>query len=159
VVHGGQAGSGGIPVTEKPNTLLVTGALLSALAALIHLVAPVAGPDWYRFFGAGEQMARMAAAGHWYPTIASLLIASVLATWSLYALSGAGVIRKLPLLRLALCAITAVYLLRGSVFMLLMPYFPGNSLTFWITSSAICFAFGLVYLIGLRQVWNRLSSR
>ncbi len=139
-----------------PNKFLVGGAILSAIAALIHVAAPLAGPDWYRFFGAGEQMARMAAAGHWYPTVASLVIASILSAWALYALSGAGVIRRLPLLRLALCAITAVYLLRGTVFMFLMPYFPGNSLTFWITSSAICLGFGIVYFIGLRQVWSRL---
>ncbi len=123
---------------------------------LFALPRPEMGPDWYRFFGAGEQMARMAAAGHWYPTVASLVIASILSAWALYALSGAGVIRKLPLLRLALCAITAVYLMRGTVFMFLMPYFPGNSLTFWITSSAICLGFGVVYLIGLRQVWHCL---
>ncbi len=143
-------------MTANPNKFLIAGAVLSALAALIHAVAPLAGPDWYRFFGAGERMARMAAAGHWYPTFASLVIASILAAWALYALSGAGVIRKLPLRRLALCAITAVYLLRGTVFIFLMPYFPGNSLTFWLISSAICLAFGIVYFIGLRQVWRRL---
>ncbi len=101
-------------------------------------------------------MARMADAGHWYPTVATLIIAGILSIWALYALAGAGVIRKLPLLRLALCAITAVYLLRGTVFLFLMPYFPGNSTTFWITSSAICLGFGIVHLIGLRQVWKRL---
>jgi hypothetical protein len=143
-------------MTATPNKFLIAGAALSGVGGLIHLACIVAGPDWYRFFGAGEQIARMAAAGHWYPTTAAVFIASILFTWSLFALSGAGVIRRLPLLKLILCAITAVYLVRGTIFMFLMPYFPGNSLTFWITSSAICLAFGIVHLIGLRQVWSRL---
>ena len=35
------------------------------------------------------------------------------AIWAAYALSGAGVLPKLPLLQIALCAIAGVYLLRG----------------------------------------------
>jgi hypothetical protein len=135
---------------------LVVGALLSALAALLHLGCIVFGAPWYRFLGAGEQMAQLDLAGHWYPTVATLVISAILLAWSAYALSGAGVIRKLPLTRLALCAITAVYLVRGVAFAPLMAYFPGNSATFWFWSSAICLGFGVVHLIGLRQVWGRL---
>ena len=101
-------------------------------------------------------MAALAEADHWYPTVVTALIAGVLLVWALYALSGAGVIRRLPLLRTVLCGVTAVYLLRGVAFVPLMPLFPGNSATFWVVSSAICLAFGLVHLAGLRQAWSRL---
>lgn len=138
------------------NTFLIGGAALSGLAALLHLGCIVFGAPWYRFFGAGEQMAQMDLAGHWYPTVITLVITAILLTWSLYALSGAGVIRKLPLTRLALCAITGIYLLRGVAFTPLMAYFPGNSAVFWFWSSAICLVFGVVHLVGLRQVWARL---
>ena len=94
-------------------------------------------------------------AGHWYPTAASLVIAGVLFTWSAYALSGAGLIRRLPMLRLILGIITSIFLLRGLGFYFLMPYFPGNSPTFWAVSSGICFAIGIVHLIGLRQTRPR----
>lgn len=138
------------------NSFLITGGVLSALAALLHLGCIAFGAPWYRFLGAGEQMAQMASAGHWYPTVVTLVIAVVLSVWSLYALSGAGVIRKLPFMRLALCAITGIYLLRGVAFAPLIPYFPGNSMSFWFWSSAISFTFGLVHFAGLRQVWARL---
>jgi len=138
------------------NPFLITGGILSALAALLHLGCIAFGAPWYRFFGAGEQIAQMAAAGHWYPTVTTLIIATILSIWSLYAFSGAGVIRRLPLVRLALCAITGVYLLRGVAFVPVMAYFPGNSSTFWAVSSAICLAFGIIHLVGLRQVWSRL---
>ena len=143
-------------MTHTPNPFLITGAVLNALAALLHLGCIAFGAPWYRFLGAGEHMAQMASDGHWYPTVVTLIIAAVLAAWSLYALSGAGVIRSLPLVRLALCAITAIYLLRAVAFAPLMPYFPGNSMAFWVWSSAICFVLGAVHFIGLRQVWARL---
>ena len=141
---------------RTPNKFLVTGAILSAIAALLHLGCIAFGAPWYRFLGAGEQMAQMDLAGHWYPTVVTLAISSILLLWSAFALSGAGVIPRLPLTRLALCAITAVYLLRGVGFAVLMPYFPDNSAAFWFWSSAICLAFGVVHLIGLRQAWSHL---
>lgn len=143
---------------DTRNSFLVAGAGMSALAALAHLGCIVFGASWYRFFGAGEQMARMASRGHWYPTVITLGVASVLLVWSLYALSGAGVIRRLPLLRLALGTITGVYLLRGVAFLPMLAYFPGRSAAFWLWSSGICLLIGLVHLVGLRQVWARVAK-
>ena len=100
-----------------------------------HLGCIVFGGDWYRFLGAGEQMARMAEQGLWYPTIMTSGIVVVLLIWALYALSGAGAIKRLPLTRLALVVITAIFLLRGVSFVGLMPLFPENSVTFWLVSS------------------------
>ena len=98
-------------------------------------------------------MARMAARGHWYPTVVTLGIAAILGAWALYAWSGAGLIRRLPFLRLGLCAITGVYLLRALAFVPLQPFFPGNSAAFWYWSSGICFGLGLLHALGLRQAW------
>lgn len=142
----------------QKNKLLIAAAICSGGAALLHLGCIIFGGDWYRFFGAGEQMAQMAEAGHIYPTIVTSVIVTLLAIWSLYALSGAGVILRLPLLRLALCIIAAIYLLRGIAFMPLMPMFPGNSITFWLVSSTTCFVFGLLYSLGIRQSWAYLSK-
>src|SRR5918997_3450952 len=138
------------------NTFLIIGAALSALAALVHVGCILFGASWYRFFGAGEKVARMAAAGHWYPTVLTSIIVAILSGWSLYALSGAGVIRRLPLVRLALCIITSIYLLRAVAFAPFHPYCPGNSSAFWLWSSAICLVIGLVHLVGLWQAWPRL---
>jgi hypothetical protein len=141
------------------NRFLIAGASLSAFAALLHLACIVFGAPMYRALGAGEQMAQMAADGHWYPTMITLAIAAILGIWSLYALSGAGAIRRLPLLRVGLCVITGIYLLRGVAFVALMGSYPDNSMTFWIVSSAICLAIGCVHFLGLRQVWNKISVR
>lgn len=136
------------------NRFLLAAAALDAVAALLHLACIAFGASWYRALGAGEAMARLAAAGHPRPTLFALAIASVLLVWACYALSGAGAIRRLPLLKPVLCVISAIYLLRGLGFVVLQPFFPGNSLTFWLISSGICLLFGLVHLIGLRQRWR-----
>lgn len=141
------------------NRFLLAGAAASFAAALAHFGCIVFGAPWYRFLGAGEGMACMAERGEPYPTLMAAGIGAVLMIWALYALSGAGVIRRLPLLRAALCAITAVYLLRGVAFIALQPLFPGNSLRFWLVSSGICLATGIVHATGLRQRWRELSVR
>lgn len=140
------------------NKWLIGAAICSGVAALLHLGCIVFGGDWYRFFGAGEQMAQMAEAGDIYPTIVTLVIVSLLTVWSLYALSGAGIILRLPFLRLALCVIAAIYLLRGISFIPLMPMFPENSITFWVVSSTTCLVFGLLYALGVQQSWTYLGN-
>ena len=141
----------------ESNIWLLIGASLSAMAALLHIAVIIGGPDWYRFFGAGEEMARMAAAGSPVPALMTLCIAAVLAIWALYALSGAGRIRRLPLLRTALCVITAIYVLRG---LALIPALaiPALREPFNVWSSVICLCFGAVHLVGLFQVWKRLGA-
>ena len=137
------------------NRMLALAAALSALAALLHVGVIGGGADWYRFFGAGERMARLAEAGSLRPAVITLGIAAVLATWAAYAASGARLLRPLPLLRAALVAITVVYLLRG---LALVPaaLMPALRTPFNLWSSAICLAIGMVHALGLRQAWKRL---
>lgn len=144
-------------MTNNPNKCLIFGAALSAIAATLHLACIAFGAEWYRAMGAGEQMAELAAAGSSYPATITLIIAAILMLWSLYALSGSGVIRRLPFLRFGLCVITAVYLLRGFAFYPLMTIIPGRSLTFWLLSSATCAAFGVIHAIGLKSSWSSLK--
>ncbi|WP_322404044.1 hypothetical protein [Massilia luteola] len=138
------------------NIPLAVGALLSAVAALLHLGIIAGGPAWYRFFGAGERFARAAAQGRRYPAIVTLGIAAVLSTWSAYALAGAGVIGALPFLKVALVAITAVYLVRGVAFAPLVLANGGAITPFVVWSSVICFGYGVVHLVGLVQRWTAL---
>lgn len=141
---------------------LLCGGVLTGAASLLHLAIIAGGPDWYRFFGAGERMARLAARGSPYPAVITVGIATILAVWALYALSGAGVIRRLPLLRLALALIAAIYLARGVLGIPLVlladdPY--ANQLkermTFMAVTSAVCIVLGLCYAAGAAWVGKR----
>ena len=135
---------------------LIIGASLSAIAALAHLACIAVGAPAYRLLGAGERMARAVEAGKRKPTLITLAISAVLLVWSAYALGGAGVISPLPLSRLVLPAICAVYLGRAVAFPLLKPAFPENSQTFWLVSSGLCLLIGLVHVYGVVSVWHML---
>lgn len=145
-----------IPMDATRSVYLALAGACSFLTALLHLACIVGGAPWYRAMGAGERMAALAARGDARPTVVTLAIAAVLAVWGLYAWSGAGLLPRLPLLKAALCAIAAVYLLRGIAFLPLQTYFRGNSGAFWFWSSAICLAIGLLHVLGLRQAWSGL---
>lgn len=137
---------------------LIAGGILSALASALHLGCIAGGAPWYRFFGAGEKMARMAERG-WGAVPVTLFIAVVLAAWSAYALSGAGILPRLPLLRTALVAIAAIYLLRGLMIVPLLVLRPTMITAFWWWSSAIVLVYGIVYSVGTWAMWNALSHR
>ena len=135
----------------------MSGAIGTGVAAIMHLGCIIFGAPWYRFFGAGEKMARLAESGSAIPATITLGIFLVLAFWSYCAFAGAGLVPKPPMLRLILIGIAAVYLIRGFLFPVLMKSMPGNSLMFWISSSVICIILGLTHLIGVKQSWAKLS--
>ena len=142
----------------RGNPWLVVGGAMSAAAALAHLGCIVVGPDAYRFFGAGERIATMAEEGRWAPAVLTMGIATMLGVAAVYAWSGAGLIRQLPLLRTGLVVITAVYLARGLI--VVQPSMlarPDLSSSFMLWSSLIVLIIGLVHLVGLWQTWTTLA--
>ncbi|QTD54639.1 hypothetical protein [Parasphingorhabdus cellanae] len=134
--------------------LLVVGGVLSLLASLLHIGVIIGGPDWYRFFGAGEDMARMAEKGSLYPTLITIGIAAILAIWSWFAFAGAGLVWKPPLLRAGLIAISAIYLTRGLVLLPMTLLAPEKINGFAIWSSAIVLVYGLFYAVGTWKSWS-----
>ena len=139
------------------NKFLIIGAALSAIASVVHIGCIFFGAPWYRFFGAGEQMAILSEQGSLQPTVITSFIATVLAAWSLYALSGSGFIGQMPVLRVGLCVITGIYIIRGVSGFFLMANPLGRSPEFWLWSSLICLTIGLIHLIGLKQVWSSIA--
>ncbi|MCE2594387.1 hypothetical protein K6Y31_06125 [Motilimonas cestriensis] len=138
------------------NIFLIAAGTLSAIAAILHFGCIYFGASWYRFFGAGEKMALLSEQGSIKPTLITSGVALVLVTWSMYAFSAAGVIFKLPLIRLALILITLIYFVRGIVGFFFVKSPMGRSPEFWVWSSIICLSFGIVHLVGLKQQWPSL---
>jgi hypothetical protein len=147
---------------HRSDRLLIAGGWLTGAAALLHVGIILGGPAWYRFFGAGERMARLDARGSIVPALVTASIAAGLAVWALYAFSGAGMIRRLPLLRIALALIAAVFLARGIFGVPLVlwmddPYSKQlrAKMTFMTVSSAICVLLGACYAAGAARHWRR----
>ncbi len=141
-------------MTPSLNPWFLCAAALNVSAALLHLAIIIKGPAWYRFFGAGEAMARMAERGSWQPTLITLAIASVLALWASYALAAAGALPTLPWQRPILLAITSIYFLRALLYvpLLLLTKQPCGAFAWW--SSAICLLFACMHLAGLLSMSN-----
>ena len=92
---------------------LLVAAGCSAAVAAVHVAILLMGPPWYRWFGAPSLADQIESGAVLGPTLLTLAVVAVLVVWAGYGLSGAGVIRRLPLLRAGLYTIAAIYLLRG----------------------------------------------
>ena len=137
--------------------LLFIGGALSVISSLLHLACILMGPDWFRLFGAPEQLVRAYENGDMQLVWMTAGIALILAIWAAYAFSGAGKLARLPLLRTGLVVISAIYLARGLVLFpaLLNAPYPRSDFDIW--SSAIVLVYGLVYAVGTWMVWPKLK--
>jgi hypothetical protein len=141
--------------------LIVGGSASFALAAL-HVLIVAIGPPAYLYFGRAD-LAEAAREGSLYPPLATLVITITLTLWGLYAYSGAGLVRRLPLLRAGLITIAGVYTLRGLVLLLdavrwlAGEHYPLRQAVFSAGALAIglCHAIGTVVLFGSADSRNR----
>jgi len=89
--------------------------------------------------------------------------ALVLVIFGLYALSGAGSIRRLPLLRLGLIGISSLYLLRGLFFTLtvltILGILEGEILLQGVISHLVFLAAGITYAVGTVLNWKEMQIR
>jgi hypothetical protein len=139
---------------------LLAAGWMSVAASLLHIACIIGGPDWHRFFGAGEVLARAAERGSPVPAVMTSVIAAVLAGWAAYAFSAAGSIVRLPLIRTALLAIAVVLLARSALFFVPAAWEPENrrfAFMFW--TSFACFVMGICFALGAWHSWSTLSLK
>lgn len=140
------------------NIWLIAAGYGSIAASLAHLACIIGGANWYRFMGAGEQIARAAERGAFMPTILTMGIAAVIAVWAAYAFSAAGMIMRLPLTRTALVLISLVLFLRAFAYFIRDSWRPDLSHSFMAWSSLIVLLLGLCFSIGTWRSWRALSA-
>jgi hypothetical protein len=139
---------------SKPNYFLIAGGVSSALIALLHVIL-IFAPGLYQYVVPGQEdaLSEMAVQGSGLIVAATAILALIFAVWAVYAFSGAGMIRRLPLLGAALIAIGVIYVLRGlflptEINMVVNQGYPFRFVVF----STISLVTGLLYLVG---VWQR----
>jgi hypothetical protein len=145
---------------NRPSSFLILAGILSFCAAIFQAVIAFV-PEWSATFGASDALVS-------HPPLLltlGLLVAFLLVIFGLYGLSGAGVIRRLPLLRLGLLAIGLLYSLVGINFIFqvlaMLGILPsvGPIPIYIVLVSFGAFVAALVYLVGLAVSWKRLSTR
>lgn len=146
-------------VSEGRGWLLAAGGVSFAVA-LLHVVVVLIGPSAYSFFG-GERMARLAAANFAGPALQTLTLAAIHSIFGVYALSGAGVIRRLPLLAGVLFVIGGIYAFRGLSIIeqgVRILADPNSTLLMSVIGySFVSFVTGCAYIIGTVKRWDWFS--
>lgn len=139
--------------------LLLLASLAALLVALLHVAIVFIGRKGYGYFGAAQLIPLLDKGSPW-PAIITLFLAAIFAVCGLYGLSGAGLLPRLPLLRLGLIVIGSVFTLRGLALVKEIPKvvshsasLPGRELVF----SSISLVIGLLYLAGLILRWRDLA--
>jgi hypothetical protein len=145
---------------NRPSSLLIFAGVLSFCAAIFQAAIAFV-PQWSAAFGAVDALVSNP------PLLLTLglLVALLLVIFGLYGLSGAGVFRRLPLLRFGLLAIGLLYIIVGINFpfqvMAMLGILPSAGpipIPIVLVSLGALVA-GLAYLIGLAVSWKRLSIK
>ena len=141
------------------STLFVIAGILAFMIALLHVAIIFIGRNGYGYFGAAQLIPLVEKGSPW-PVIITLILAGIFTVCGLYGLSGAGSLPHLPLLRLGLGVIGAVFTLRGLALVKEIPQFishttsvPARELVF----SSVSLLIGLLYLAGLIFRWSELA--
>jgi len=104
------------------------------------------GPSWYAFARAPRVVVESAAAGTLLAPIGAVVIASLMLTCTAYAFSGAGLIKKIPLLKMALVVIALICLTRA---LIAFPYLLSHPFDLWeMVASPTWFLVGICFLVG-----------
>ncbi len=144
---------------KTKNFFLLAGGILNFCAAAMHLVFFFV-PQWAGIFGGVFSVPNV-------PLFQamSLGVAILCAIWGFYGLSGAGSIRRLPLLRLGIFLIGAIYTPYGLLIILRelgvvkslvssgMMNLPSWTVTFGALITGIC------YWVGLATGWKQLGRK
>jgi len=131
---------------------------ISGLLLAVFQVVITFNPAWSFYFGAPKNITDN------YPLLVTtgVIAALFFAIFGLYGLSGAGVIRRLPLLRPGLCAISAVFILRGLLIVPQLLVITGLRPVVaplparFVVSSLISLTIGVIYLVGMAGKWKNL---
>jgi len=145
---------------KTKNIVLLFAGILSFCAAVFQLAISLV-PKWSAFFGAGDALV----SNPLVLLVLGLAVTVLLAIWGFYGLSGAGLIRRLPLLRLVIFLIGAVYIFRGLPILLkllelvkILP--PSGSMElpgFLVFLGAL--TAGIFYWAGLAIGWKQLRLK
>lgn len=130
---------------------------ISFFGALIHWVAPFVGVDWYRFLTSPQWVVESAKAHTWQAPVGAAVVGTLMFMCGLYACSGAGLIKRIPLLRTALCFIALLCIVRGALIFLFLVKIPERLTAFDITASFVWLIAGICFALGTVLRWHLLQ--
>jgi hypothetical protein len=137
-------------------TALTLAGLGNVAAALVHIVGWMMGPEAIAFLGAPPYIVQSVEDGTLEAPLTLSVIVAVLLVFAAYAFSGAGLLPRLPFLRIVLSFIALLFILRGLIIFVQLRS-AELSVTFDVVHlglSAIVLVLGLLYAIGAWRLWR-----
>lgn len=131
--------------------LLVLAAFIAMGTAVAHLSCIFLGYECYAAQMAPPQIIESAKNGTYLAPIGTVFASALFVVLGLYALSGAGIIRKLPLLKYAVYAVATLCIIRGFLPLQLWLRHPDkvNDIVFY--TGIVWLVTGLLFLFGYRM--------
>lgn len=127
--------------------LLISAGIITSASAVWHLLCIFGGPSWFAFARAPQQIIDSAAQGTLLAPIGTMIVASLMFACTIFAFSAVGLIRKVPLLKLALITIAVLCTLRGLIAIPTFVAFSGLDIC-QIVASSIWFYVGICFIAG-----------
>jgi hypothetical protein len=139
-------------LNKKGIIALILVALIATFTALAHLSCIFLGPSCYKAQLAPSEIIQSAIDGTFLAPVSTVVISALFLLCAVFAVSGAGFIKKLPLLKPVLITISGLCLVRGIVTIPFSFLFPEMVSTFSIVAGFIWFLSGILYLYGFIHV-------
>ena len=135
--------------------MLKFGGYINILIAIAHIISLSNAEYFFEVTGVGENMRRNAEIHTLLPHAMTLFVAILFLIFGLYGLSGAGKIKKLPLLKIGIFTIATIYLLRGIIGSVINIAFEAPFLWYHLLFSICALGIGFLYLSGGLQIWKK----
>lgn len=138
------------------NNALFIGAIINFIIGIGHLASMLCLNRVFEIYGIADIMNRFAGTyGINIPYILTLIIVFCFFVCGIYGLSGCGIIRKIPLLKLGILVIAAVFLLR-TVWGISIMIKDFSRLE--LSSASVSACVGLLYLFGGIKLFSKKYS-
>lgn len=135
--------------------LLKLGGYINILIAIAHIIGLFWAQEMFDYTGVGEDMRRNAEIHHLLPAAMTIFVSIFFFIFGLYGLSASGMIKKLPLLKLGVFTIAAIYLFRGIIGSVINIGFESSFQWHHLLFSCCALGIGLLYLYGGLQIWKK----
>lgn len=136
------------------NRMLKIGGYINILIAIFHLVVLFWAQQMYDFTGVGDRMRENASIHPFLPYAITIIVSIAFFVFGLYGLSGADIIKKMPLLKTGIFVIATIYLLRGLVGIFINIFVESSFLLHHLIFSIFALIIGVLYLLGGLKKWQ-----
>lgn len=125
-------------------------AIVAIFVVIAHMSCIWLGPVCFSLQRAPSSIIESSQNGTWLAPIGTIFISMLFLLCALYALSGAKIIKRLPLLKLAIYCISAICLARGILVIPILYIYPNLRSLFEISALILWFFCGFLIMWGYK---------